>query len=75
MNDMDTASIIVLTSFISVLIGIGIGYWTRQPEIKWLTSRHRKMSNDYMDSLSRNYALVSQPEPTKFSAFVQNHKK
>jgi hypothetical protein len=72
---MDTASIIVLTSLVATLIGIGIGAWTQQSQIKWLTSRYRKMSNDYEDSLSRNYALVSQPEPTKFSAFVQNHKK
>lgn len=72
---MDTPSIIVLTSLVASLIGIGIGAWTQQPQIKWLKARHRKMSNDYEDSLTRNYALVSQPEPTKFSAFVQNHKK
>ena len=72
---MDIQSIIVLTSLISMLVGIGLGYWSQQSQIKWLTTRYRKMSNDYSDSLSRNYALVSQPEPTKFSAFVQNHKK
>lgn len=72
---MDTQSLIVLTSLISMLVGIGLGYWTQQPQIKWLTSRYRKLTYDYTDSLSRNYALVSQPEPTKMSAFVQNHKK
>ena len=72
---MDTQSLIVLTSLISMLVGIGLGYWTQQSQIKWLTSRYRKLTDDYTDSLSRNYALVSKPEPTKFSAFVQNHKK
>tara|TARA_Y100000310_G_C20102739_1_gene543506 strand:- start:74 stop:292 length:219 start_codon:yes stop_codon:yes gene_type:complete len=72
---MDIHSIIVLTSFVSILIGIGIGYWTQQPQIKWLTTRHRKLANDNLDLLSQNYPLISKPEPTKFSAFVQNHKK
>jgi hypothetical protein len=72
---MDIQSIIVLTSLISMLIGIGLGYWTQQSRIEWLTIRYRKTSNDYMDSLSKAYPLISQAEPTKFSAFVQNHKK
>jgi ABC-type proline/glycine betaine transport system permease subunit len=72
---MDTNSIIVLTSLISILVGIGLGYWSQQSQIKWLTTRYRKTSNDYMDSLSKAYPLISQPEPTKLSAFVQNHKK
>ena len=49
---MDTPSIIVLTSLVASLIGIGIGAWTQQPQIKWLKARHRKMSNDYEDSLT-----------------------
>jgi len=72
---MDIQSIIVLTALVSLLIGIGIGAWTQQSQIKWLTTRYRKLSTDYMDSLSKAYPLISQPEPTKFSAFVQNHKK
>ena len=72
---MDILSIIVLTSLISMLIGIGLGYLSQQSQIEWLTVRYRKTSNDYMDSLSKAYPLISQPEPTKFSAFVQNHKK
>ena len=72
---MDIHSIIILTSLVSILIGIGLGYWTQQSQIKWLTIRYRKTSNDYLDSLSKAYPLISQPEPTKFSAFVQNHKK
>ena len=72
---MDIHSIIILTAFVSILIGIGIGYWTQQSQIKWLTIRYRKVTNDHLDSLSKAYPLISQPEPTKFSAFVQNHKK
>ena len=72
---MDTNSLIVLTSLISMLIGIGLGYLSQQSQIEWLTVRYRKTSNDYMDSLSKAYPLISQPEPTKRSAFVQNHKK
>ena len=72
---MDTQTIIVLTSLISMLVGIGLGYWSQQSQIKWLTTRYRKATNDHLDSLSRVYPLISQPEPTKFSAFVQNHKK
>lgn len=72
---MDIHSIIVLTALVSLLIGIGIGAWSQQSQIKWLTTRYRKATNDHLDSLSKAYPLISQPEPTKFSAFVQNHKK
>lgn len=72
---MDTQTIIVLTSLISMLVGIGLGYWSQQSQVKWLTIRHRKLTNDYLDAMETTYPLISKPEPTKFSAFIQNHKK
>ena len=71
---MDTQLLIVLISFVSMSIGIGLGYWTQQPQIKWLTSRHKKLILENLDLLSQNYPLVSKPEPTKMSAFVPNKK-
>lgn len=72
---MDTASIIVLTALPSVLIGIGLGYWTQQPQVKWISTRYRKVTNDYFDLLNKMYPYSNESKPTKFSAFVQNHKK
>tara|TARA_Y100000310_G_scaffold206544_1_gene206943 strand:- start:1519 stop:1737 length:219 start_codon:yes stop_codon:yes gene_type:complete len=72
---MDTQLLIVLTSFVSMSIGIGLGYWTQQTQIKWLTSRHKKLILENLNLLSQNYPLVSKPEPTKMSAFVPNKNK
>tara|TARA_Y100000310_G_C19950959_1_gene476820 strand:- start:76 stop:294 length:219 start_codon:yes stop_codon:yes gene_type:complete len=72
---MDTASIIVLTSLVASLIGISIGAWTQQSQIKWLTTRYRKVTNDYYDLMDKAFPYPNQLKPTKFSAFVQNHKK
>jgi len=71
---MDIQSIIVSTSLISILVGIGLGYWSQQSQIKWLTIRHRKITDDYLDAMETT-SMSRKPEPTKFSAFVQNHKK
>jgi hypothetical protein len=72
---MDIQSIIVSTALISVLIGIGLGYLSQQSQIKWLTIRHRKLTDDYLDAMETTYPMSRKPEPTKFSAFIQNHKK
>ena len=63
---MNTLSLIVLTATVSISIGIALGYWSRHPEVKWITTRYRKAINE----LDKVCPSVNQPEPTKFSAFV-----
>ena len=72
---MDIQSIIVLTSLIALLVGICIGAWTQQSHIKWLTTRYRRVTNDYFDLMDKSFPYSNKPKPTKMSAFVENHKK